>query len=71
LTAPADRRRGWWWREARRADVSMDARTAHPQGNRRSEHVNRFRGYAAWAALILPITAAGSIVGLLLAGQIR
>ena len=34
-------------------------------------HVKRFRSYAAWAALILPIVAAGTIVGLGVAGQIR
>lgn len=59
------------WGKARPADASTDAPTAHPQGNRRSEHVNRFRSYAAWAALILPIAAAGTIVGLMLAGQMR
>lgn len=32
--------------------------------------MNRLRDYAAWAALLLPILAAGSIVGLVFAGRL-
>jgi len=51
-------------------DPSVPAPSA-PAPRHRREHVKRLRSYAAWAALILPIVAAGTIVGLGVASQIR
>ena len=51
-------------------DPSVPAPSA-PAPRHRREHVKRLRSYAAWAALILPIAGAGTIVGLGVASQIR